>query len=128
MFFLNSIIINIVQNVTKKKNVHLGCRGFFYTRQAEADNYVYRCSSPSAPFTAAALSPSSVSLECLNMQPSHPPRSPPPSSVRPAGRVGPTQTGFKIDLYIFIYAYIKRGGGEKLSQRRVGGEERKDYP
>lgn len=44
----NSVIINIVQNVTKK-NVHLVFWVFFYTRQAEADYYVYRRSSPSSP-------------------------------------------------------------------------------
>lgn len=56
--------------------------GGFYTRQVEAD-YIIQTRWP-LPFP--------------NMRrPPAPPRC-----------VGPTQTGFKIDLYIFIYAHIKK--------------------
>lgn len=86
--FLNSIIINIVQNVTKE-NVHLVFCVFFYTRQAEADYYVYRRSSPSSPpltsVTSAATPPPSVSdSECFHMRPPSPPslRPPDPSTDR----------------------------------------------
>lgn len=73
---LNSIIINIVQNVTKK-NVHLVFWVFLYTRQAEADYYVYRRLSPSSPRPPPHLPlhpqnppPSSGSdSECFNMRP-----------------------------------------------------------
>lgn len=72
-------------------------------------------------FPAAALSPSSVSdLECQDV-PRH--ATPPPQPLgTTARRVRPTRTGFKIDLYIFIYAYIKKKAG-KFSQWCVGGEE-----
>lgn len=85
--FLNSIVINIVQNVTKK-NVHLVFCVFFYTRQAEADYYVYRRSSPPPPPSSSPPSPlfphllfSSTALPpSLLLSPPH------PSTLRTARR------------------------------------------
>lgn len=75
---------------------------FLYTRQAEADYYGYRRSSPSATFTA--LRPSSASdLECLDM------RRPPLGSPPLLGQSDESDCCFKIDLCIFIYVYIKKG-------------------
>lgn len=90
---------------------------FFYTRQAEADYYVYRCSSPSSPpSTSTALPPpsSASDLECLDMRP------PPPPPL--LGQPDESDHRFKIDLYIFIYVYIKkeqegRGEGGREVQR-----------
>lgn len=104
---LNSIIINIVQNVTKK-NVHLVCCVFFYTRQAEADYYVYRRLSPSSPPPHLLSRPLLPPSDLLT---------PPPSGDELDHR-------FKIDLYIFIYAYIKKEWEEEGGSRTwCRGEE-----
>lgn len=123
--FLNSIVINIVQNVTKK-NVHLVFCVFFYTRQAEADYYVYRRSSPPPPSSSPSLLLPLSLTSCFHPQLFLPPSRShlltPPRSGRPDERlVRPKQTGFKIDLYIFIYAYIKKGGGGGRREEEEGG-------
>lgn len=56
----------------------------------------------------------------------------PPRSGRPDERlVRPKQTGFKIDLYIFIYAYIKKGGGGGRREEeggQTGGVKKSNTP
>lgn len=76
---------------------------FVYTRRAEADYYIYRRSSSDY---AQSLPPTNPSLRCER------------SHMRPP--LFDSQTGFKIDLYIFIYAYIKKGTKRKGERQRVG--------
>lgn len=76
-----------------RKKMYTWFLSVFYTRQAEADLLRYQPSP-----RPHLLHPSSLSF--LGGV----------SSAFTPGRVRATQTGFKIDLYIFIYAHIKRGG------------------
>lgn len=85
----------------------LGFSGGFYTRQAEADYYVYRRSS----FRPLAASSGCGALHFLSViQSAQTCSLPPLCSSSQASRT--RRAGFKIDLYIFIYAYIKKEEGE----------------
>ena len=139
-------IINIVQNVTKKtKKMYtffLLLVFFFYTRQAEADHYDYRLyvslvslfKSLNTHLTLALSNRSHPFLryhfprpECVEVRPPSPlhdffalslPPKPRPSPARGLSLWKPLQTGFKIDLYIFILcSYQKRWGGKGVGDR-----------
>lgn len=93
---------------------------FFYTRQAEADYYVYRHSPPHIPsFHQSTLPPQSA----WTCDPSLPPTNilTPPLFGQPVEwPFRPMRTGFKIDLYIFIYAYIKKEWGGTENREWAG--------
>lgn len=103
----------------EKKKCTLGFLCVFYTRQAEADYYGYRCLSPASSVFQPQHSPLPLSV-IQSAKTCNPPPHPVGTTAR---RVRPTRTGFKIDLYIFIYAYIKKKAG-KFSQWCVGVRRR----
>lgn len=86
----------------------LGFSGGFYTRQAEADYYVYRRSS----FRPLAASSGCGALHFLSVIQSAQTCSLPPPLCSSSQASRTRRAGFKIDLYIFIYAYIKKEEGE----------------